>query len=98
MSGLVSSLSQAVRSLQAQSRGVDVAGRNLANVNNPDYARQRVLLGERGSVLTPQGAQSLGLEAKAVQQIRDELLDRQVAREIGRTASFQADSDAYARG
>ena len=98
MSGLVSSLNQAVRSLQAQSRGVDVAGRNLANVNNPDYARQRVLLGERGSVVTPQGAQSLGLEAKAIQQIRDELLDRQVAREIGRAASFQAESEAYARG
>lgn len=98
MSGLVSSLNQAVRSLQAQSRGVEVAGRNLANVNNPDYARQRVLLAERGSVITPQGAQSLGLEAKAIQQIRDELLDRQVAREIGRGASFEAESEAYARG
>ena len=98
MSGLVSSLNQAVRSLQAQSRGVEIAGRNLANVNNPDYARQRVLFGERGTVVTAQGAQSLGIEAKSVQQIRDELLDRQLARELGRASSLQAESDAYAKG
>ena len=98
MSGLVSSLNQAVRSLQAQSRGVEIAGRNLANVNNPDYARQRVLFGDRGMVVTAQGAQSLGIEAKSVQQIRDDLLDRQLARELGRGASLQAESDAYERG
>ncbi len=98
MSGLVSSLNQAVRSLQAQSRGVEIAGRNRANVNNPDYARQRVLFGERGMVVTAQGAQSLGIEAKSVGQIRDELLDRQLARELGRSAGLQAESDAYAKG
>lgn len=98
MSGLVSSLNQAVRSLNAQSRGVETAGRNLANVNNADYARQRVLFGDRGTVLTPQGAQSLGLEARAVQQIRDDLLDRQLGRELSRTASIEAENSAYAKG
>jgi flagellar hook-associated protein 1 FlgK len=97
MSGLVSSLNQAVRALTAQSRGVETAGRNLANVNNPDYARQRVLFGDRGTVLTPQGAQSLGIEAKATQQIRDLLLDRQLAREIARVSSLDAESSAYAK-
>lgn len=97
MSGLVTSLHQAVRSLNAQSRGVETAGRNLANVNNADYARQRVIFGDRGTVVTPQGPQSLGLEAKSVQQIRDLLLDRQLARELGRGASIDAESEAYTK-
>jgi flagellar hook-associated protein 1 len=94
MSGLFSSLNQSINALNAQSRGVETAGRNLANVNNPAYSRQRVLFGDRGTVLTPQGAQSLGLEAKAIQQVRDTLIDRQLTREIGRTATLQAESDA----
>lgn len=94
MSGLFGSLSQSVNALNAQSRGVETAGRNLANVNNPAYARQRVVLADRGTVLTPQGAQSLGIEAKSIQQMRDTLLDRQLTREIGRTSALQAESDA----
>ncbi len=95
MSGLVATLSQSIRALQAQSRGVETAGRNLANVNNEAYARQRIVLGDRGTVLTPQGAQSIGVEAKSTQQIRDLLLDRQLSREIARTAGIQAESEAY---
>jgi flagellar hook-associated protein 1 FlgK len=98
MSGLVASLNASVRALNAQSRGVETAGRNLANVNNPDYARQRVLFGDRGTVLTPQGAQSLGIEAKSVQQIRDSFLDGQLALELARSASLGAESEAYAKG
>lgn len=97
MSGLVSSLNQAVRALSAQQRGVEVAGRNLANVNNAAYARQRVNISDHGSVFTPQGAQSLGLEAD-VDQLRDQLLDRQLSREIARSSSIDAESAAYAKG
>jgi flagellar hook-associated protein 1 len=94
MSGLFASLNQSINALNAQSRGVETAGRNLANVNNPAYSRQRVILADRGTVQTPQGAQSLGVEAKAIQQMRDTLLDRQLTREIGRTSALQAESDA----
>lgn len=94
MSGLFASLNQSINALNAQSRGVETAGRNLANVNNPAYSRQRVILADRGTVQTPQGAQSLGVEAKAIQQMRDSLLDGQLTREIGRTSSLQAESDA----
>jgi flagellar hook-associated protein 1 FlgK len=97
MSGLFASLNQSVRALNAQSRGVETAGRNLANVNNADYSRQRVIFGDRGTVLTPQGAESLGLEAKATQQIRDLLVDRQLSREIGSTAGLKAQSEALAK-
>lgn len=97
MSGLFGSLTQSISALNAHSRGVETAGRNLANVANPDYARQRVLYGDRGTVLTPQGAQSLGIEAKAIQQIRDQLLDRQVLRERGQEASLEAQERTYAK-
>ena len=97
MSGLFGSLNQSVQSLHAQSRGIEVAGRNMANVNNPDYARQRVVFGDRGTVITPQGAESLGIEAKAITQVRDALIDQQVSRENASTASLTAESDVYAK-
>jgi flagellar hook-associated protein 1 FlgK len=97
MSGLFGSLSSGVRALTAQSRAVETAGRNLANVNNPHYARQRVLLGDRGTVFTPEGAQSLGLEALQIQQLRDVLLDRQTVREIAATSALDTEAAAYER-
>jgi flagellar hook-associated protein 1 FlgK len=88
MSGLFSSLNASVQALTAQSLALNIAGKNLANLNNASYARQRVVFGDRGTVATPQGPQSMGLEALGVQQIRDSLLDQQVTREIGLTSSY----------
>ncbi len=95
MSGLFGSLSNGVKALAAQSRAVETAGRNLANVNNPNYARQRIVFGDRGTVVTPLGAQSLGLEAKQIEQLRDVLLDRQTVREISLTSSLEAEQAAF---
>jgi flagellar hook-associated protein 1 FlgK len=80
MAGLYASINATVQALSAHSRSIEITGKNLGNVNNTDYARQRVIYGDRGTVLTPQGAESLGLEALGVEQIRDGLLDRQVVR------------------
>ncbi len=95
MSGLLGSLSVSVKALNAQSRAVETAGRNLANVNNPNYARQRVVMGDRGTVMTPMGPQSLGIEARQIEQLRDRLLDQQTVREIALTASLKAQQTAY---
>jgi flagellar hook-associated protein 1 len=95
MSGLFGNLASGVKALNAQSRALETAARNIANVNNANYARQRILLGDRGTVLTPQGAQSLGVEARQVQQLRDLLLDRQVSREIALTSSLSSRQLAY---
>jgi flagellar hook-associated protein 1 len=97
MSGLFTSLNAAVKALNAHSHSIEIVGKNLANVNNPAYARQRVLYGDRGTVMTPQGAVSLGLEALGVQQLRDALLDRQLMREIGLKASFLAEQSGNQR-
>lgn len=97
MSGLFTTLNSSVKALTAQSRAIETAGRNLANVNNTSYARQRVLFGDRGTVVTPEGAQSLGIEALGVQQLRDGLLDRQVIRELALQSSYAAEQSAYQR-
>jgi len=97
MSGLFATLNSSVKALTAHSRAIETTGKNLANVNNPNYARQRVLYGDRGTVLTPQGAQSLGIEAIGVQQLRDTLLDQQLIREIALKASFESEQSGYQR-
>lgn len=97
MSGLFTTLNSSVKALNAHSRAIETAGKNLANVNNAAYARQRVIYGDRGTVVTPEGAQSLGLEALGVQQLRDTLLDRQVTREIALKSMFETEQSALER-
>ncbi len=97
MSGLFGSLNSTVMALNAHGRAIETAGKNLANVNNASYARQRVVYGDRGTVVTPDGAQSLGLEALGVEQLRDALLDRQVMRESALSAAFTAEQGGYQR-
>lgn len=97
MSGLFTTLNSSVKALNAHSRAIETAGRNLANVNNTAYARQRVLYGDRGTVVTAEGAQSLGIEALGIQQMRDGLLDKQVMRELALQASSSTEQSAYQR-
>lgn len=97
MSGLYASLNNSVKALTAQSRAIEITGKNLANVNNSSYARQRVIFGDRGTVVTATGSESLGLEALGVQQLRDSLADRQLMREIALRSSFESEQSAYQR-
>ncbi|MCX6954833.1 MAG: flagellar hook-associated protein FlgK, partial [Verrucomicrobia bacterium] len=97
MSGLFSSLNATVKAISAHSRALETSGKNLANVNNTSYARQRVIYGDRGTVVTATGAESLGLEVMGVEQLRDSLLDRQLMREISLKSSFEAEQAGYQR-
>ena len=49
MSGLFTTLNSTTMALNAHSRAIETTGKNLANVNNPNYARQRVVLGNHHS-------------------------------------------------
>ncbi|MBL9201885.1 MAG: flagellar hook-associated protein FlgK [Opitutaceae bacterium] len=97
MPGLYASINTTVKALTAHSRAIEVTGKNLANVNNPDYARQRVVYGDRGMIETPMGPESLGLEALGIEQVRDAMLDRQLVREIGLKGSVEAQQSAFRR-
>ena len=97
MSGLIGGLIAAAKSLTAQQAGVQVAGRNIANVNNPAYARQRVMLGDRVVVDGRLGPIGSGVEVLGIKQIRDQFLDATVTRETSQTASLQAQQSALER-
>jgi len=97
MSGLFASLNSSVTALGAHSRAIETAGKNLANVNNANYARQRVRFGDRGTVLTATGPESMGLAALGVEQMRDSLLDQQVTREVSLSSAYQAEQQGYQR-
>lgn len=97
MSGLFGTLSATSLALASQSRALDISGKNLANVNNPDYSRERVKFGSTATIQTAQGAESLGLQVLAVEQLRDNLLDQEVARESGLSAALTATQAGYQR-
>ena len=97
MSGLYASLNNTVQALTAQSRAIEITGKNLANVNNPNYARESVVIGSRGTIPTPQGPESMGISALALRQMRDALLDQQVMSQSSLTADYNAQQQAYQR-
>jgi flagellar hook-associated protein 1 len=90
MSGLFSILNSTAQGLEAQSVAIGVTSKNIANVNNPNYAREYTVFGTPGEVMTPQGEEELGLQATSVQQYSDSLLNQQVITQIGLTSSNTA--------
>lgn len=94
MLGLFGTLRLGTRALAAQRQGVEVAGHNLANVNNTAYARQRVSIQSTASsdgLTDPVGS---GAEVVAIRQIRDRILDGQVVSEGGVSGSLEAQQRA----
>jgi len=81
MLGLFNTLNLGARALTAQQLGVEVTGQNLANANNPAYARQRVQLQTSTPTPTGIGMEGTGVEAVSIQQVRDQLLDGQIRSE-----------------
>jgi flagellar hook-associated protein 1 FlgK len=90
MAGLITDLIQTSQSLDAQQLALQVTGNNLANVNNPNYARQSVVMGSTGNLNTPVGEISMGVIATGIQQTRDPFLDAQVTQEVAQTGTLQA--------
>ncbi len=81
----------------AQSKGLEVTGRNLANVNTPGYTRQRVDLSSGATMPGQYGPEAMGVSILGVSQARDIFLDRQVQTEKSLTASLTTKQDIYDR-
>jgi flagellar hook-associated protein 1 FlgK len=94
MLGLFGTLNLATRALSTQREGTEVAGHNLANVNNPAYARQRLAISTSIAIPTALGPQGTGVESLAITQIRNELLDRQILSETSVHGSLSAQQRA----
>jgi flagellar hook-associated protein 1 FlgK len=81
MLSFFATLNLGTRALQADRQGAEVAGHNLANVNNPAYSRQRVNIQSTLPLPTAIGPQGTGAEVTSIQQIRDAFIDRQIVTE-----------------
>lgn len=90
MPGLFGTLNLGARALQTQRTGVEIAGQNLANVNNPAYARQRVAISTSTAVDSGIGPQGTGSEAVRIVQIRSALIDGQIVSEGSVRGSLEA--------
>src|SRR5438105_4838334 len=80
MSDLFGTLGLASRSLDAQQRGIEATGQNIANVNTPGYTRRAVELQALGPA-DPSSA-GRGVEATGVRAMRDLLLERRLQQEL----------------
>ncbi len=92
--GLYGTLNLGARALQVHSQGLAVAGQNLANVNNPTYTRQRLLVQTSATLPTAIGPQGTGVSAVAIQRIHDSLLDRQIQGETSVSGFWTAQQNA----
>jgi len=84
--------------MQVQQEGVEVAGHNLANVNNPGYSRQRVNIVSAPSIMTPIGPEGTGAQVASIQQLRSALLDGQVVGETSVGSFLDAQQAALENG
>ena len=89
MPGIFPSLSSASYALQTHSRSVEQTGKNIANINNPNYSRQRIVTGSVGAFNTSSGVESGPLQAIGVVQIRDVYIDRQMLSELSYQSSLE---------
>lgn len=96
MGGLFGNLVQASKALMASQVAIQVTGRNMANVNNPEYARQRVKIGDRYVSQGVHGPEGSGVEVLQVQQMRDLFLDAQVVRQTSDTSYLSAQKEIFA--
>jgi flagellar hook-associated protein 1 FlgK len=94
MLGLFGTLNLGTRALQANQKGVEVAGHNLANVNNPAYTRQRLAVTTSTPMDSTFGPQGTGVAASVVEQLRNSILDSQVLAETSISGSLNARQEA----
>ena len=77
MSNLSAAMNSALKSLTANQIALSVASNNIANANNPDFTRQRLMT-------TPSAPDSgalgigTGVDVLGIQAVRDQLVDNRL--------------------
>ena len=90
---LLGEISKNSEALRYHAKTAEVAGQNLAHVNDEKYARQRVLAREGVMHKAFGGLLTSGLEAAGVEHARSEILDRRVINEVGQGKSLAAQKE-----
>lgn len=79
--GLNAALAMGAKSLSNQRIGVEVTGRNIANVNTAGASRQRVDINPDISLTYTYGQQGTGSFVEGIQALRSKVIDASVVRE-----------------
>ncbi|MAK46999.1 MAG: hypothetical protein CMI24_07075 [Opitutae bacterium] len=87
---LLGEISKNSEALRYHAKTAEIAGQNLAHVNDETYARQRVLAREGVMYGSFGGLQTSGLEAGGLDHARSRMLDDRVIVETGQTSSLEA--------
>lgn len=87
------------RALIANRFGMEVTSNNIANVNTPGYARQRVEFGETDPQLLPGGVGYIGtgVEIAKVRLFREEYFDREIRNNLSKKTAFENDDSVMTR-
>ena len=75
-------------SLSAEQQAAEVTGNNLANVNDPNYSREQLVMDAAPPDNTPIGEEGTGVLATSISQIRDSFVDSQVVAQTSVTSSY----------
>src|SRR5437867_1711604 len=98
MPGLFGTLNIGAQSLQVQRQAIEVTGHNLANVNNPAYARQRVNITTALAIPTSIGPMGAGAQVTGIEQLRSAIIGRQVQAEASIRGFLDAQQSALEYG
>jgi len=93
VSGLFGVLDIARSGLDTASLGVRTAGHNIANVNTPDYSRQRQVVAASMPIANGTGHLGSGVEQIVIERASDAFVDGQLLRQ----ASLYGSNDAQAQ-
>ncbi len=93
MSGLYSTLQLGQRAVQTQRQGIELTGHNIANVDNPNFARQRIDVSTGPTIAGPNGIQATGVTTEQIRAVRSEILDTSIQEENSLTAYLEKKSD-----
>ena len=83
--------------LQASQFGLDVTANNIANVNTPNYTRQRVVFAPAESVSVGGGLRGSGVTVDGVERIYDAFLGHQVYRANAEMLDYRLREQTYTR-
>ncbi|MFC1809771.1 flagellar hook-associated protein FlgK [Candidatus Omnitrophota bacterium] len=78
----IAGLDIGTKALQASLLALEVTGQNIANVNTPDYTRQRVRLATDLTIQKPWGPMGTGVTVQGIEQIKDEFIDREIRNQM----------------
>ncbi|MEW4453122.1 flagellar hook-associated protein FlgK [Bremerella sp. JC817] len=92
---LFSTLQQTSNALQAAQIGLQVTGNNIANVNTPDYLRQRVIYTPAPTQAVGNLRLGLGVQVTAIVQQVDQFLEERLRGSRSDLAKGEAEENTY---